>query len=235
MLTALKWDSAFFNRKIALVRLDPLSDVKMLAEDFEKFHKGRFDCAYLIVNKKFTSLLALCKRQGWNPVEKRVEMIKKIEKKDVQTQLSIVSSIKRSDVSVLYSLARQLSRESRFFKDSRLRSKAGKLYEIWVLRSFVDKFAKKCFIAINRAVPVGLCTLRVREGTLTIDLFVVKKTMRLKGIGTTLLNIAQNWAYENRYRTLKVIASKDNTAALQFYGKCGFKTHTESLVYHIWQ
>ena len=93
----------------------------------------------------------------------------------------------------------------------------------------------RSFIAINNKIPVGLCTLRVREGTLTIDLFVVKKNMRQKGIGTTLLNIAQNWAVDNGYSTLKVVTTKDNIPALKFYRKCGFRILTESLVYHIWQ
>ena len=235
MLITLKWDSSFLKRKIASLIANSNSDVKKIAKDLNFIHKTRFDCIYLFVNIKFGSLLTICNHQGWEPVENRVEMIKKIEKKEIVSLLPVVTSIKRSKVKSLYSLAGQLSRESRFFKDPFLRSKARKLYETWVYRSIVNKYAKKYFVALNRTIPVGLCTLRVREGALTVDLFVVKKTVRQKGIGTTLINIAQNWAVDNGYWTLKVITSKENIPALKFYRKCGFRIHTESWVYHIWQ
>lgn len=77
------------------------------------------------------------------------------------------------------------------------------------------------YVARDGEVPVGLVTLACRDGQCQV---VTLDALRPRGgIGTALLSAAESYAAERRCRRLWLVTTNDNTDALRFYQRRGFR------------
>lgn len=81
---------------------------------------------------------------------------------------------------------------------------------------------------VNRKV-VGMCTGQLVVSTAKggfsglIEDMVISREYREKGLGSLLLKAVEKWCIDNKASRIQLLADKNNTKALKFYEKCGWK------------
>ena len=81
---------------------------------------------------------------------------------------------------------------------------------------------------VNRKV-VGMCTGQLVVSTAKggfsglIEDMVIRREYREKGLGSLLLKAVEKWCIDNKASRIQLLADKNNTKALKFYEKCGWK------------
>lgn len=92
------------------------------------------------------------------------------------------------------------------------------------------------FTAESGGRIIGMCSIQTvistAQGSLSgwVEDVIISKTHRGKGIGSTLLTFAQNWAKENGITRLQLLADTDNRQAIDFYIKDNWqKMHSIAL------
>jgi ribosomal protein S18 acetylase RimI-like enzyme len=95
---------------------------------------------------------------------------------------------------------------------SRLMVSRGRLFDVSVLPGFV---------AVDESGPVGLATYRI-EGD-ACELTSLNSRVEGKGIGSALIDAVRSAAAAAGCRRLWLITTNDNTPALRFYQKRGFR------------
>jgi ribosomal protein S18 acetylase RimI-like enzyme len=81
------------------------------------------------------------------------------------------------------------------------------------------------FIAFSSDSPIGIAALYRNGETDTGELLQVwvSPEYRGQGIAIDLMDAVFQWAGENNFQTIVATVAKDNTRALRFYQKYGFK------------
>lgn len=77
------------------------------------------------------------------------------------------------------------------------------------------------FIAILEDEPVGLVTYFLEDGD--CEIISLDSTIEGIGMGSTLIETMKNFAREEGCKRLRLITTNDNTKALKFYQKRGFR------------
>ena len=83
-------------------------------------------------------------------------------------------------------------------------------------------------LELNQQI-VGMCTAQILVSTAEggvvalIEDLVVEDACRGKGIGRELLSVIERWALARGARRLQLLADQNNTPALEFYKKMGWK------------
>ena len=98
----------------------------------------------------------------------------------------------------------------------------------------IDIQHQKSFIALDNDTVVGFVTLFVNEGRLNIGWIGVKKEFQRRGIGSELMQKAEELAKELGCTEIATMTLGDSVdyapyeATRQFYFKQGFKVHMKS-------
>jgi len=234
MIKSLKFDSDFFKYRIGKIDLGSGYGLMNLAKDLKTFQKSNFDCIYFEVPSKMTLINDYCKKKGFLLACRKIVLIKNTTNKQILQQ-NIVSSSPRKYISDFPDIAKSILSESRFNKDPRFKKKACKLYELWVKKSLYDNYCQKYFISVKHNKAIGLITLKIRNNNLFIDLFGILPDFRRQGLGKELLNMAESWAWSNRFKQLFVTTANENKIAFKTYISQGYKLYQESFIYHIWR
>ncbi len=129
---------------------------------------------------------------------------------------------KEADVNEMSQLLLQLfSIENDFVPDRDKQSRGLKL--------LLDTLGAYIVVAEEQGRVVGMASLQVLVSTAEggyvgqVEDVVVDKECRGKGVGTALLDHLHKWAQDNGLTRLHLGADKENSAALQFYSRSGWK------------
>lgn len=235
MFQHLNWDSHFFHKKIAKItslRNEHLSD---FISDLSNFQNNNYDCTYIDVNESKKDIIHYCKKSKIPLVKIHIQLSKTVKKNNYNQDIHILSSLSGSHKASINKLSHQLAQTSRFYKDKNFHPFVNKLYEKWMYDSIFNKSGKTYFCAIHKDRVIGILTIKVKKRCPFVDLFVIDKTHRRQGIGTSLIQAAEHWAYKNKYKNLSVVTQKENRDALEMYKKNRFKPISVSYMYHLWQ
>lgn len=125
---------------------------------------------------------------------------------------------------------------SRFRRDRRIPQAAfRRLYETWLQRSVGGEIADRVFVASRSAGgPLGLVTVRVRDGNGEIGLVSVAEAARRQGVGSLLMTRALDWIEASGASVATVVTQLDNTAACRLYERLQFALTDIAHVYHFW-
>ena len=125
---------------------------------------------------------------------------------------------------------------SRFRRDPRIPQAAFRgLYETWIRRAVAGDIADRVFVASRSGgEPLGVVTVRVRDGNGEIGLVSVAEFARRQGIGGLLMNRALDWIEASGASLATVVTQLDNTAACRFYEQFRFELMDVAHVYHFW-
>lgn len=234
MIQHLEWDSNFFRKKISTISVKSNTSPKnIIAYLNALFHNG-CDCVYLKIPKKRNNLVKFCTQQKYFLADSKI-ILQKDTLNAKKTDKTITTHFTKKHLPQLFEISDEISRKSRFYKDPIFRPYAKKLYRQWVENAIYHQYAEKYFITLENGISTGLITLKCKNNKLIIDLFGVHKDYRRRGIGTSLLNAAESWALEGKFKTVYVPTQKDNKTAVLVYQKNGFSYFEEVIIYHIWR
>lgn len=85
-------------------------------------------------------------------------------------------------------------------------------------------------VAENESKVVGMCSgqlvISTAEGgpALLVEDVVVDVSFRGRGVGRMLIEVLKEWAATNNASRLQLLADRNNTPALEFYRRLGWKT-----------
>lgn len=129
-----------------------------------------------------------------------------------------------SDADALIELLRQLFAIERDFRFDADRQRRG-------LRLLLDDTGGAVvFAAESAGRVVGMCSVQTTISTAEggpvglLEDLVVAADFRSRGIGTALLNAADEWARVRRLCRLQLLADRTNAPALRFYERQGWAT-----------
>lgn len=226
LVESLDWDSRFFGRRIARVRVGSPTIEEMTAVDaWCRAH--RIDCLYHLAEPPGWSV-----NDGYRLVDIRVTL-ERPTSPGFESAASIRSA-RDADLAELRTIARSAHRDSRFYQDGRFpRERCDRLYETWIERS-VQGWAQAVLVADGDGV-LGYVTCHSDtpvEGR--IGLVGVAPDAQGRGVGRALVAAAIRWFAERGHERVIVATQGRNVRALRLYERCGFVTRSLQLWYHRW-
>ncbi len=96
--------------------------------------------------------------------------------------------------------------------------------DTWDCAAYIDDPDKAIFFAYSDAECIGQIVLKREWNRYAfIEDISVAKSARGKGVGTSLIQKAIEWAKSSDLRGLSLETQDDNLLACRFYAKCGFE------------
>jgi len=232
----LEWDSNFFGFNIGRIDIGKnLLDRKILDAAISESVKKNIKCLYLEIPFGPPEILAYCSEKKFLLTDFRIIISKILSEKTNIVSDNITCKLENKFYPALEKIAIQISKQSRYIYDPKFGIEwSSRLYKEWVRKSFCEKFCDDFIIYIDNQEPVGIITLKVKDGVPFIDLLGVLNNKQGKGIGRNLIDNAEKKLYETGYRVLKVITQGHNIKALRLYQSRNFKIENTVLFYHIW-
>ena len=136
----------------------------------------------------------------------------------------------------LINLALQSGAFSRFATDPHFKNQEfQKLYSLWIYKLVTKELPEELWVYLKAENNLaGFFSIGFATATATISLLAVAETVRRKGIGQALLQVALTRARHQGCTTLRVITQQANMPAVRFYEKAGFVRTNTVYLYHLW-
>jgi dTDP-4-amino-4,6-dideoxy-D-galactose acyltransferase len=224
-VTHLEWDSKFFNCKVG--RLDVAQGQSVSSANFDQ----SWDLIYL-----FFPNVSVSKSIGCD-VGFHSEFAGEVSTMATNSNKA-VSLLGEKASSCLLEMAHRASLESRFRNDPNISPKQCDLmFEIWLRRSLSGEIADEVLGLGAESKIEGFVALRkdAKKNAARISLLAVADDSQGRSIGRGLVTAAVNWARCNELTQIEVVTPGGNTAAKNFYLKCGFSLVSERAIRHYWK
>lgn len=216
MISYLKWDSEFFEKKIGKLENTIYDSLHSLNGDISEY-----DLIYIFSDDKVDFLE--------EPIDIKVTYAKKTQKK-IEYKNVMVYDNAIHDYEDLLSLAYSSGHDSRFLKDPFFGETAfKKLYKRWIDNSVNDSNTS-VFVYVEDNQLVGFVTCTQYAEHATIGLIAVSNTAQGKGIGGKLIDAVENQLENDTL--LYVSTQKTNRQACAFYERKGFTVNSVKYIYH---
>lgn len=222
MIKELSWDSEFFNIKIGEWNTDDSLDADPTVFDLVYVKSGGSDTPQL---------------NGFQNVftETRVIFAKQLVRQYAEQQ-NIRSVSVNDDINILYELAYESGKFSRFKLDERFgQHNFEKLYRAWVDNSLSHRFADDVIVFTENNVLKGFATYKVYAGFAGIGLIAVDPGMQGKGIGKKLLDHIESILVSKEVTELRIPTQLENKAACAFYTRQNYKIAETIYIKHYWK
>lgn len=108
------------------------------------------------------------------------------------------------------------------------------LYERWLRNNLEDKDSCRVYIVGSTQDPEGLLTATWKQDCGTIDLLAVRSDVQGRGIGSRLIDSAEQETMRRGLKTLLVKTQMVNEVAKHTYGRKGFIMIEAFYVYHVY-
>jgi dTDP-4-amino-4,6-dideoxy-D-galactose acyltransferase len=248
----LKWDSDFFELKIARLLGSILRPAIADAADIWCQRQG-VNCLYALLRSDDPENGRVVLDHGYRLVDVRVTLEREIDG-GLENHLGVLRSpptcvIRPSqtrDLPALQRMARTRHRDTRFFFDGNFSPKRCEdLYERWITVS-CQGYAQAVLVAQagraqaenaerdNDCIGYITCHLDGPEKPGRIGLFAVDATFTGQGVGAALVRSAMSWFALQGHTRVSVVTQGRNVGALRLYERCGFCTAGVELFYHKW-
>ena len=224
MIKKLEWDSEFFSLNVGKLDDANFSDALNFA-DFDLLYlnsKEDFDLEIDGFTKSFS--------------EEKVVFIKSLSSVECDSQN--IYSLKETDynINVIYELAFESGKNSRFLLDSKFGIEKFKdLYKRWIDNSISGGFADDVLVCKIENDIVGLLTYKTSGNTATVGLIAISSSQQGKGIGRKILNYLESLLFENRIKKLLIPTQSGNLQACKFYTKSGYSISEGIFIKHYWK
>lgn len=231
----LPWDSDFFKRNIARLRLSLVNEQQMRSA-LTACKKADIECLYATLGSAQCNI-SLAEEHGFSLVGTRVTYEREAapERKSNTSAVKIRLAVEK-DTRQLVSLSRALSRESRFARDPRFGPAAAqRLYRAWTEKLLLDTSpTTQVLVATVSEKCAGFVAACVKNGIVHIELVIVDKKFRGKGVGSALMASCMAQYQKRGFKKFHVVTQGSNIAAQRLYQSCGFKLTAMVLDYHKW-
>jgi len=234
-LEFLPWDSEFFGRRVQRTDGDILSERDIRHIDRQAVLSGT-SLLYHFQSAEHIALCSLLCENGFRFIQQQAVFI---SQKDAGARDAAGG---RSGVSVfrqgvdrpesLYGIALEVGRHSRFALEPSVGAeKTDELYRRWVDNSCSGALADLVLVARSGSEVRGFCTVKSKNGCMTIGLIGVSEKARRAGVGTALMLAARREA-SRRGQYISVTTQTNNIAAMNFYARCGLALSQVQCVFH---
>lgn len=233
----LEWDSEFFQRRIARVIGNRLSQ-EMIDPILNWCESRNINCLYFLADSDDSTTIRLAEDNAFRFVDIRMTLERRLEGSPPfgeKISQVIIRPFIAQDVPTLRAIAKSSYRDSRFFFDPNFPpALASALYETWITKS-CNGYADAVLVAEIQAQPVGYISCHIsREGIGQIGLAGVSPDWEGNGIGKALLNASLGWFAGRGATRVVVVTQGRNYRALRLYEAGGFLTKAVQLWYHRW-
>ncbi|WP_343648532.1 dTDP-4-amino-4,6-dideoxy-D-galactose acyltransferase [Enterobacter sp.] len=203
VLESLEWESAFFARPTAIVRLGEDAPV-LQAADFAAWQRVQAK-----VPAGRADLLDALQQQGFRLVEGEVDLSITVSR-HASTGAETATE---QDIPALRRMAAQAFAQSRFRAPWYAPDDSGRFYAQWVENAVKGTFDHACLLFRDGEGQIqGFVSLRkVNEQDARIGLLAGR------GMGEKLMQAALRWTAQQQLSTLRVATQMGNTAALKRY------------------
>lgn len=236
-IDCLEWDSQFFGFPVAKVIGHEDVTIVYLSNALKEAEDNKISCLYVEVPMENDGIIDFCGEAGFKLVDIKTTLSKTANKNllSLEVGMCLTSERKPEYFAGIVAIAEAISCKSRFAFDKGFGAiPAKKLYTEWVRKSFYENYCDELFISLISGKPVGFISLKIKENRLNIELLGVSSEYAGRGVGTTLIEMADNWCLSKKMEKLCVVTQGNNLAALRLYQKCGFRTSKVKLFFHKW-
>jgi len=248
----LKWDSDFFELKIARLFGNILRPALADAADIWCQGQG-VRCLYALLRSDDPENGRVVFSHRYRLVDVRVTLERGIDR-GLENYLDVrgsrppcvVRPSQARDLPGLQRMARMRHRDTRFFFDGNFSPKRCEdLYERWITVSY-QGYAQAVLVAQANATQgedvehdddcIGYitCHLDGPEKSGRIGLFAVDVAFTGQGVGRALVRSALDWFVLQGHTRVSVVTQGRNVGALRLYERCGFCVAGVELFYHKW-
>ena len=231
VIKGLTWDTGFFNKKIFTV--SAITDADELAEMKNQLVSLAADVAYIFIDEHDMNLQSSLAAYGATLMDIKVTFYKDLLKEQ-GTGFGEVCSYKDILTDELLNLSYRAGEYSRFKRDPLFEPEFKRLYSTWVSNSLKRLNADEFFVCKKSQIIRGMVTCTVEAGHGSIGLISTEKAYRGRGIGTELMNTAENYFIQNNAFTSTVVTQQTNIGACKFYERAGYRPIQKQYVYHWW-
>ena len=203
------WSSEVFGVRVGTLDLLELPSI----EKVKSKNKGLFDVVFI-------------KCQGWQDVDGVVALdyLYDMERTVIPEEGKKPEVLKvQTAAGPRLAIAAEAFSDSRFLRDSELKSKASKMYVRWVVENL-------SYVLWNTPNVGFLVPSKDPDGANRISLLAISKEVRRAGIGKLLT--AGVFAKEPGFWRVRV-ASR-NISAIRFYETVGFRMKSVTTAFHVW-
>lgn len=141
--------------------------------------------------------------------------------------------VRKFDLKPLRKISLENSSNSHFVQDKRLPYNFRKKFRLNWLNNFFKKKRGDLLVVYEKKNICGFIMLIIKKNTFVIDLIVTSKTKRKLGVARSLINFVNNNYLKKKKSSIVAGTQSNNSSAIKFYNKMGFKKVREEYVYHI--
>jgi ribosomal protein S18 acetylase RimI-like enzyme len=231
----LEWDSQFFGRRIARVKVTRLTNADMV--NIRAWcHDHRIDCLYFLADSADSQTLKCAGRDNYQLVDIRVTLDCPPTRGPAASDSPCrVRTATERDIPGLRNIARMSYRDSRFYYDGNFAvSLCDSLYQVWIDKS-CQGWAEKVLVAEEGGKPLGYVSCHLTGSrTGKIGLLGISEKARGRGLGRKLVHEALGWFANQQVESVSVVTQGRNVQAQRLYQRCGFVTRSVELWFHKW-
>jgi dTDP-4-amino-4,6-dideoxy-D-galactose acyltransferase len=234
----LDWDSNFFGKRIATVRVNHLSQDQMAAV-IAWCKAERIDCLYFSIEAHDSETVRLAEDHQFRFVDIRLTLDCRLERETnnfLPTSNIIFRQSVSADIPALKAIARTVHTDTRFFHDPQFpRVLCEALYETWIEKSCTG-YADSVLVPVLNEQAVGYisCHLPSANSDAKIGLVGIAPDAQGLGLGGELIGRALAYFRENGVSYATVVTQGRNARAQRLYQRFGFLTKSVYLWYHKW-
>jgi len=215
----LEWDSNFFNINIGRV----YSGTKKI--DLTKVS----DLDLIYVHSQ-----VLLEKSNIPLYDKKVTFEKNISLTSKKNDYSSVVKYDGKLTPELIDLSIASGTYSRFKLDPKLSNRFEEFFTLWIRNSLNGKLADSVYTYLEENKIIGFISLKKKDSFYQIGLIATSHLHRGLGIGTALLQKAEEIAKSEKITKIIVVTQLDNKIACNFYKKNGYQIKSTEYIYHHW-
>ena len=233
----LDWDSKFFERRIARVKINQL-DAGSIARINDWCASEKIDCLYFLADFDDPETIRQAEANDFNLIDIRLTFEQKPQPQianPADEHNIIIRSATTADIPALREIAKVSHTDSRFYYDANFaKEKCDELYALWIENS-LGGFADFVLVADWQNEVLGYLTGSIsRDKIGNIGLVSVRADAQGKGVGKKLVAASLTEFAACGAARVEVVTQGRNTRAQRLYQKNGFVTKSLNLWYHRW-
>lgn len=218
-----KWESDFFNRKIANVEF----------EKSDQFAEKNDDpTAYDLIRTKISSgnleKITLLQQNGFHLVEGEVDFCIDLNIANLNQDRTACEVATAQDIPELETIFGTAFPNSRFRAPYFSEAENTKFYKRWIDAAVKAEFDDLCLIIKENNQIKGGISLRHTDEGVRVGLLAVAPQFQRQGVAKALLNEAMRWAKEQNTDKFWIATQVSNLPAINTYIKIGGKIHETS-------
>jgi dTDP-4-amino-4,6-dideoxy-D-galactose acyltransferase len=232
----LDWDSNFFNRRIANVTTNSLTQdeaQKIISWGIDQ----KIDCIYYLADGNKTDSVRYAEAQGFNFIDLRVTLKKDLRRPDKPfLQKFHIRRANESDLDALKKMVRDTFIYSRFHVDEHFsKDQANGMFEVWI-ENDLRKKDHSILVIESDGVVVSFISYEFDLETkkAQLGLGATLEALRGRGLLQEMLHYFAAQLEGEGIGEVEVVTSGRNIATMHMLQRTGYFIHSIDLWYHKW-